>query len=177
MALSNVRWSGMDSVIKMTEILPSKIAGSRLRESFRFAMKSTRDEMRANVRNRTGKLWHSIDITISGGDSIDQMYAVVGPRRKRNVWNQQGFHAHLVEKGTKPHVIKASPGKVMPVFTKTGFTGQFAKEIQHKGSRAYMPFSRAIDSTWETVGKKVADKVAEILKVEINNIKSTYGDL
>lgn len=178
MALSNVNWKGMKALEVMLDVLPTKIAGPKLRSAYRFALKPTLSKMRANLPpNRTGALWFATDITIGGTQDLQQMFALVGPRRKRFVWNQRGYHAHIIEQGTKPHTITAGPGKLMPVFTKAGFTGQFAKTIHHKGSRAFKPFSRAIDSTWGTVGDRVADKVAGIMRDEIKSIFVRFGDV
>ena len=178
MALSNVSWKGLKSIEEMLSILPNKLGGSKLRAAYRFALKPTLTLMRANLPpNRTGALWHATDITIAGSQDIKDMYALVGPRRRRNTWNMQGWHAHLVEKGTKPHTITAGPGKLMPVFTKAGFTGEYAKTIEHKGTRAFKPFQRSIDSTWNKVGDVVSDKVAEMMRSEIKNIKNQYGNV
>jgi hypothetical protein len=176
MALSNVSWKGMKAVQQMLEVLPEKLGGQKLRSAYRFALKPVLQKMRANLPpNRTGALWQATDMTIAGSKDINEMYALVGPRRRRNTWNMQGWHAHIIEKGTKPHDITAGPGKLMPVFSKSGFTGKFAKTIHHKGSKSFKPFSRSIDSSWNIVSQTVSDKVAEIMRVEIKSINSQYG--
>lgn len=178
MALSNVSWKGVKAVDEMLKILPSKLGGQKLRSAYRFALKPTLQKMRENLPpNRTGALWHATDMTIGGTKDLNDMFALVGPRRRKNTWNMSGWHAHIIEKGTKPHSITAGPGKLMPVFSKAGFTGQFAKTIEHKGSRAFKPFQRGIDSTWQTVGDKVSDKVAEIMRIEIKGITAQYGNV
>jgi hypothetical protein len=178
MALSNVAWKGSKAIAVMLNVLPDKIAGKKLSEAYRFALKPTLDKMKANLPpNRTAALWHATALSILGGKNSNTMFALVGPRRKRFVWNQQGWHAHLVEKGTKPHEITAGPGKLMPIFTKSGFTGQYAKTINHPGSRAFKPFQRSIDATWNIVGERVSDKVAEIMRDEIKLINVQYGQV
>ena len=179
MALSNVRWKGAKAFGIMLDVLPSKIGGQRLREAYRFALKPTLEKMRENLPpNRTGALWEATAITIHGTQEMQQMFALVGPRRKKNTWNMKGWHSHLIEVGTKPHTITAGPGKMMPVFTK-GSSGPvaFAKTIHHKGSRAFKPFQRGIDSTWARVGDRVSDKVAEIMRSEIKSIYAQYGQV
>jgi len=178
MALSNVSWKGMKAIEEMAKVLPSKLGGQKLRSAYRFALKPTLQKMKANLPpNRTGALWHATDMTIGGSKDINEMFALVGPRRRKNTWNMSGFHAHIIEKGTKPHTITAGRGKLMPVFTKAGFTGQFAKTIHHKGSRAFKPFQKSIDATWGTVAIRVSDKVAEIMRGEIKNIQNQYGNV
>jgi hypothetical protein len=178
MALSNVTFRGAKAFEKMTEILPDKIAGQKLGAAYRYALKPTLNKMRENLPpNRTGRLWYATALTVSSSKDIKQMYALVGPRRKRNVWNQQGWHAHLVEKGVKPHVITAGRGKLMPIFTKSGFTGKFAKKIMHPGSRAFKPFQNSIDATWGQVGNRASDKVAKIMREEIDNIWDQFGSI
>ena len=178
MALSNVSWKGMKAIEEIAKVLPSKLGGQKLRSAYRFALKPTLQKMKANLPpNRTGALWHATDITIGGTKDINDMFALVGPRRRKNTWNMKGFHAHIIEKGTKPHTITAGRGKLMPVFTKAGFTGQFAKTIHHKGSRAFKPFQKSIDVTWGTVAIRVSDKVAEIMREEIKNIQNQYGNV
>ena len=177
MALSNVRWTGMKALQVMADTLPDRLGGQRLRSAYRYALKPVRDDMRQSTPIRTSALWHSTDIDIFGSADIKSMYAVVGPRRKRGVWNKQGWHAHIVEQGTKPHDIKAGPGKLMPVFTKAGFTGEFAKTIHHKGSKAFKPFSKGISANWQTVSLRVSDKVAEIMRTELKSIFNEYGKI
>jgi hypothetical protein len=177
MALSNVSWKGMKAVEVMMNTLPDKLGGKKLREAYKFSLKPTKEKMLTNIPpDKTGRLKYSIDTTIGGTKELTEMFAVVGPRRKRNVWNQQGWHAHLVEAGTKAHTIKAGPGKMMPVFGKSGFVG-FAKSIEHKGARGTFPFRKAMDVTWPEVAGKVSEKVAQIMREEIKNITQQYGNV
>ena len=89
----------------------------------------------------------------------------------------QGWHAHLVEQGTKKHTITAGEGKLMPVFNKSGFTGAFVKSIEHPGAKGTKPFKRSIDSTYRDVGKRVGEKVGELMRFEIGNIWKQYGKI
>lgn len=176
MALSNIEWKGVKAIEKIADILPSRLAGKKMSAAYRYALLPTKQAMLMRIpRDKTGRLKHSIAITIKPNADLAQMFGVVGPRRKRNVWNMQGWHAHLVEKGSKPHTITAPEGKMMPVFNKAGFTGEYAQSIDHPGSRGTEPFKRSIDSTWGEVGKKVAEKVGELIASEIKSIKAQYG--
>jgi len=176
MALSNIRWKGMKAFEEMTAILPDKIGGQKLKSAYRFALKPTLGKMRdALPANRTGKLWYATAINIGGGKELKNIFGLVGPRRKKNTWNMQGWHAHLIESGTKAHKIKSK--SAMPVFAKGGFTGKFAKTINHPGSTAFKPFQKSIDSTWGTVSLRVSDKVSDIMRGEISNIWKEYGNV
>ncbi len=181
MALSNVSWKGMKALEVMTQTLPDKLGGQKLARAYKFALKPTEQAMKGNVSGnpkiRTKALWHSIGTNISGRMTLNDLFGVAGPRRKRNTWNMAGWHAHMIETGTKPHDIKAGPGKVMPVFSSSGFTGKFAKTIHHKGSRAYKPFQKGIDSTWKLVAGRVSDKVAGMMRDQIQTIWRQFGQV
>lgn len=175
MALSNVRWKGVKAIEEMTKVLPTKIANQKMREAIRFSLTPLRNDMRSKLPRKTGKLWFATDITIGTGSKLEDFYGVVGPRRKKGIWNQQGWHAHLIEKGTKRHVIKSKNGS-MPVYSRGKLVGYF-KEIEVKGIKGRFPYKSSIDSNYGTVGKAFSDKVSDILVQEIKNIKSQYGDL
>ena len=178
MALSNVNWKGLKALKVMADILPTRIGGKKLRAAYRYALTPTRDLMRNNLGNpRSKALWYSTDITIGGTQDLQQMYGLVGPRRKKNVWNMQGWGAFFIEQGTKPHVIKSGTGKSMPIYSTKGFTGHYAKEMFHSGSPAKKPFSKAVSSTWNTVADRVVDKVAGIMREEIKSINAQYGQV
>jgi len=175
MALSNVRFKGFKALQVMADTLPAKMNKKLARKAFKYSLQPTKKAMKDNVKIKSGRLWHSIDTTVSGNEIQSGAYAIVGPRRKRFSWNQQGWAANLVEGGTKPHTIKAGPGKLMPIFTKAGFTGEFAKSIEHKGSKAKKPFRRAIDSTWKNVNNRFVDKTSELMRNEIKMVFQKYG--
>lgn len=177
MALSNVRWTGMKALQVMADTLPNRLGGQKLRSAYRYALTPVRNDMRDKIPVKSRALWYATDIDIFGSSDIQNMYAIVGPRRKRGVWNKQGWHAYIIEQGTKPHTIKAGKGNMMPVFTKGGFTGQFAKQINHKGSRAFRPFSSGIESNWQNVSLRISDKVSEIMRSELKDIYSQYGNI
>lgn len=175
MALSNVQWKGMKAIEVMFQTLPDKLGGKRLKEAYKFALMPTKDAMKANIpADRTGKLKYSIDTTIGGAQDLPSLFGVIGPRRKRNVWNMQGWHAHLIEKGTKGHTITAGPGKKLPIFQGGGIVG-FVKSFVHPGQPGRFPFKKSMDTTWGAVASRIADKVAEIMRFEIKSINQQYG--
>jgi hypothetical protein len=177
MALSNVSWKGMKALEVILDILPTKMAKSKVKAAYKYALDPTKQAMLANIpKDRTGRLKHSIDITHGGTQELQQAFAVVGPRRKRFTWNMQGWHSHLIEAGTKGHTITAGRGKMMPIFKGGGVVG-FAKSIDIKGVKGTFPFKRAMDTTWMFVADRVADKVGEIMRKEIKLIQNQYGNV
>lgn len=179
MALSNVRWEGLKELEVMSTILPGRIITWKLREAYKYALEPTRNAMRNNVARRSGRLYYSIDTTIMGGAQANTltMYGIVGPRRKRGVWNMQGWAAHLVEEGTKPHDINAGARNSMPLYKAKRFLG-FVKRIKHSGTKNNSnlhPFRRAIDATWQDVGARISSRVGESMAKEIEAIKREYG--
>jgi len=176
MALSDIRWDGIEAVEKLCEILPEKIAGRKLAEAFKYALKPTEDAMKSGVNVGTGKLYHSIGIAIETGKDIREMKATVGPRRKKYTWNMQGWHAHLIEKGTKSHNIVSKKQQGMPMYKFKKLLG-FAKKIEHPGFGGTEPFKKSIDATWQEVGNRASEKIGQILGDEIEAIKKQFGSV
>ena len=176
MALSDVHWKGLKALQVMADTLPDKIAGPKLKQAYRYALTPTRTAQRNNLPRRSGALWYATDITVGGqAHNIESIFAVAGPRRKKNVWNQQGWHANLVEFGTKKHIIDGA-GKSMPIFKGSRLVG-YSKRIEHPGSRGTKPFKMGIDSTWKDVASRASDKVAEIIRKELSDIKKQFGNI
>ena len=109
MALSNVGWKGLKAIDKMLDILPEKLGGQKLRSAYRFALKPTVQKMRENLPpNRTGALWHATDMTIGGTKDINEMFALVGPRR-----NRTNINLEKIDKEIKEGETVVVPGKVL----------------------------------------------------------------
>ena len=179
MALSNVSWKGMKALEVMSNTLPDRLGGQKLRNAYKFALKPTLDEMRNNLDShvKTGALWESVGISVTSKATLGQVAGVVGPRRKKNTFNMAGWGAFLIEVGVKPHVIKSETGKSMPIYSTKGFTGRYAKEMFHSGSPGYKPFQKGIDSTWRLVAGRVSDKVAGMMRDEIQTIWRQFGEV
>lgn len=67
-----------------------------------------------------------------------EMGAIVKVNYSRRTDAPTAPYAHLVEFGTKPHLIKAKNGKYLV------FNGTFAKEVQHPGAKAEPFFQPAV---------------------------------
>jgi HK97 gp10 family phage protein len=126
--LRNVK--GLAELEKVLATLPVKMETKILRGGLRASAAVFLTEVRARVPMKSGELAKSLRISTTLRRGVVSAKVVVGNKKKRV------FYAHMVEGGTKPHVIRARPGKFLRVFG-----GVFAKRINHPGSRA-RPFMR-----------------------------------
>lgn len=180
MALSNVRveWAGLKELEIWADVLPATFVRDNVGPIYQRALEPVQREMRRNLPGkRTGNLWRSIGITIGRSKyNVGSVTALVGPRRARFDPDAQGWHSHLIEKGTRPHKIKAGIGKLMPVFAK-GSSGpvDWTKEYHHPGSQAFHPFSRAIESTYRQVYVDVERDLDNLWDTTIKIAFRKYG--
>lgn len=100
-----------------------------------------KSDMEARVPVRTGRLRQSIQVRVHGHQ------IVVGPDTE---------YAAFVEFGTKPHVIRAKPGKKALAFKVAGQT-VIVKSVNHPGTKPN-PFVRPAFEDWvDTLGGLVAE--------------------
>ena len=140
--------------------------------ALKFALKPVRDQMRENIpRNKTGNLWTSIAVSEDpssskfasvGGFPVIQVGAIVGSRRKKGAFGQQGWSSHLLEWGAKPHTITAREGKMIPI------KGGFAKSVQHPGIRGKKIFTKAINQSLFEVEGRLLTKYQAIMAKSMN---------
>ena len=87
----------------------------------------------------------------------------VGPRRGNGF---KGYHAHLLEYGTAPHLIKAKAAGGL-----LRWANGAATQVQHPGSAA-QPFMRpAVDATGAAMVESIKDQCREIIE---SGFKSVY---
>lgn len=141
---------GLAEIDKALRELPVKYERQTMMNSLRAAGRIIRDEAKRRVPVRTGNLKKSIAV-------------VTGKRGRVYVTNKQGkgqkndgWYAHLIEFGTKPHNTAKGGGTTL---------GQWAGEqgggIPHPGSPA-QPFMRpALDSKAGEAIKAIADAAAK----------------
>jgi hypothetical protein len=169
----HLKWEGLEKVEHIVKKLGRGFTRSEQMQAFRYGLKPVEQQMKDNIRrNVTGNLWTSIAISEDtsqmrivnvGGFQMVETGAIAGSRRGRG-YGKQGWHSHLLEWGSKPHEITAGEGKMIPIFTKSGFTGAYAKSIQHPGIKGQKIFSRAIDSKGDQVNRRVLDKFSRIMQ-------------
>lgn len=109
---------GLAELSKFFDELPQKLLRNVLRGSLRAGAGAILPVARANIHNRTGELAKSLKTgsRIVGDKAIGRLYT-------RNP------KAHLVEYGTKPHVITAKNRKGLAV------GGLFFQSVHHPGAR------------------------------------------
>jgi HK97 gp10 family phage protein len=126
-----------------------KAAGPLVRESKRLSSN-------ADV---TGETTKSIGIIANRKNNS----ITVGPRRGNGF---KGYHAHLLEYGTAPHIIKAKAAGGL-----LHWAGGAATQVQHPGSAA-QPFMRpAFDATGTGIVESIKDQCREIIE---SGFKSVY---
>lgn len=139
--------AGLDRVI-------SEIARRRMdvRRTTRQILAPGADIIRDEMKRRgTGRFRTKITRTIRVNTGSLMAYALIGPVRK---------HAHIanfLEFGTRPHIIRAQPGKMLH------FGGRTVKSVAHPGARA-KPFLRpAFNASRDRAVAAIADAVKSVL--------------
>lgn len=149
MGSDEIKVAGLSELKKMLEGMPANVEKNIMRGAVRKGTKYMETIARNYVPVKTGALKKSIrtSVRIVNGDV----------RATLKVGGKGARHAHLIEFGTKPHLVK-SPDGVLKVF------GKFFKSVQHPGSRM-RPFMRpALDA-----GRYNAlNVVAEYVRLRIN---------
>ena len=126
-------------------------AGPKLRRAVRRAMNKAKTPILKAAKRETPKDKGVLRLSLRAkvGTSGDTIWAIIGPRRgrfSRTVKKQKtevdAFYAHMVEGGTKPHVIprvtKKGKRTGLMVFN-AGGEKVFARKVGHPGTRA-QPF-------------------------------------
>lgn len=123
---------GLKELDEVLEQAPPKIQRNVLRGSLRAGMNVVKPVAQSNVHSESGLLAAGLKVgTRARGTTVTANLKATGA------------HAHVapwVEYGTKPHTIKASPGKAMMI------GGMYVQSVEHPGARPH-PFMRpALDS-------------------------------
>lgn len=128
--------------------LPAKVEANIMRSALRAGAKVYLDQVKQNIPVASGILRDSARIT-TRKTKEGKISASV------KVGNRQAFYAHMVEFGTRPHIIKAKPGSALNV------NGAEVKSVNHPGI-APRPYMRpAADAKF---GAAVAAVTAQIRK-------------
>lgn len=139
----------LDDLLKT---LAPKLQRNVSRAALRAGAVVLRDEIRRNAPVASGDLRRSVRVTSRARGTNVSASAKVG--------NRVAWYAHLAEFGTRPHVIKAPPGRGLNV------NGQPRKEVDHPGIVG-KPFIRpALDMKFPEVVRVVAAKYRERLTKE-----------
>lgn len=134
---------------ELLQTLPTKIERNVTRAGLRAGAVVFREEVRNNVPVSSGALKKSVRITTRA--KAGQVSASV------KVGNPTAWYVHLVEFGTRPHVISAAPRRGLSV------NGTPRREVNHPGAQG-KPFVRpAVDSKFPEAVAAVEKKVRELL--------------
>lgn len=133
----------------LLQTLPAKMEKNIMRSALAAGARVYRDEAKQQVPKQSGKLAESIRVsTRTRGGSVSAS-AKAGGKLVR--------YAHLVEYGTRPHIIKAKPGSALNV------NGQEVKSVNHPGAKP-KPFMRpAADKSFAAAVAAVQAKIRQRL--------------
>ena len=157
---SGITFQGIDELGQVLDGLPGKFGDQVVDKILRKAAGPMVREAKALSSNAdvTGDTTKSIGIIANRRrNSI-----TIGPRRGNGF---KGYHAHLLEYGTAPHLIKAKAAGGLLVWA-----GGAATQVQHPGSAA-QPFMRpAFDSTGTAMVESVKSQCREIIASEFKSV-------
>lgn len=149
MSLTDQTIIGGRELDELLQTLPTKIEKNITRAGLRAGAVVFREEVRNNVPVSSGALKKSVRITTRA--KAGQVSASV------KVGNATAWYAHLVEFGTRPHVISAAPRRGLSV------NGTPRREVNHPGVQG-KPFVRpAVDAKFTEAVAAVEKKVRELL--------------
>lgn len=146
--MSQENIAGGAALDALLRTLPVKVETNIMRSALRAGARVYLDQVKENIPVEHGYLRQSARITTRKSRE-GQVSASV------KVGNHLAFYAHMVEFGTRAHIIKAKPGGAMNV------NGSEVKTVNHPGGRPH-PFMRpAADAKF---GAAVAAVQAQIRK-------------
>lgn len=159
--MANIKFiSGIKELGEALQKFPVKIERNVLRGAIRAGVKEIALQARANAPERTGTLKKSIKYGagVRGG--------LVKGRARTGV-----PYGHLVEFGTKAHLIVAKPGGYMRI------GGRLVKSVMHPGARAKPFMTPAFDSRKGAAVRAVGDYIRRRLATKYGiDIPSPFED-
>jgi HK97 gp10 family phage protein len=154
---------GFREIDQILGALGKSMGAKVVRKAIRDGAKPLLKEAKANASHAdvTGNLSLSLGFQTDKEGGYSE---VMGPRRGRGK-NAKGWHAHLVEYGTAPHLIKPKKGTMLKI------GGRLVKEAMHPGSKA-QPFLRP---AWDAKNQIVVQQVGtELRKILESNFKGVF---
>jgi HK97 gp10 family phage protein len=155
-----VKMEGFADIEKILDALPKALGPKVVQDSIRDGVKPLIKQAKANAPRRPGSKGGSLkkSIGVIKGGKTQEGTVVVGPRRGKGK-TTDGWHAHLVEYGVSPRIVK-KPTK-----------GHYKKGTV-LGAMPAKPFMRpAWDTTNGLVRQKIAKNLSEVLK---SNFKGVF---
>lgn len=126
-----IKLEGFDDLKKRLDSFPSALRKKYMRNGMRALVAEMRKGARRRVPSRTGALRRSMGIStrlLPDGAVQGKVFtgAAIGAGKLKG---SDAWYGHLVERGTRPHVIRARSGRGLSV------GGKVFKEVRHPGIR------------------------------------------
>lgn len=157
---SGIQFQGLDELGEVLAGLPGKLGDQVVDKILRKAaqkMLRRAKELSSNA-DVTGDTTKSIGIIANRKTNSIKL----GPRRGNGF---KGYHAHLLEYGTAPHVIRAKAAGGL-----LHFAGTYTTEVHHPGIAA-QPFMRpAFDAEYPGAIESIKDQCREIIESEFKSV-------
>lgn len=144
-----LRVENLDQLKRDFSDLSDRMQRQALGVALRAAGSVVAQDARTRVRRRTGKLAKGIIVKVKV--SPRNAEARVGPRR-------EVFYGHFVESGTRPHEIKAKPGKTLSAGRRT-----FGPVVHHPGATARPFLQPAFEATREEALRKFGSALRQVI--------------
>jgi HK97 gp10 family phage protein len=158
--MSDAAVKGLRELQAALDALPAKIEANIMRAAMRAGAKVVAAEARSLVPERSGRLAESVRYGAKLSAKAGQVQAYVRAGGKGRKGGKTVRYAHLVEYGTAAHVIRAGPGKRLPI------GGGFATSVQHPGAKKH-PFMRpAADASAQAALQAVGDYIRNRLRTK-----------
>ena len=156
----------LKAVLAELDNIPKKIEINVVRGAMRAAAKPLLEAARREVPKRTGALLSSIRYSSGFSRRSGEMLAQVKvggriTKAQRAKGMQDAYYAHMVEFGTKPHIIKG------PIV----LNGIKRWNVHHPGSGANGFMRRAFDAS----GQAVVDAYADYMRARIPKELAKHG--
>ncbi len=157
---------GLDDVNALLKKLPENLGRKAANTAVRAASSTIRKAIRDRIRDNTGNLRRSIKVRKEKDQVGSTRFTVLSTAP----------HAHLVEYGTSPHLIKAGEKKSGKSVSQTGKktlsdgSRIFGRTVQHPGAQAKPFFRPAIDESAE----RAIDTMREVMARAIVRAAETF---
>jgi HK97 gp10 family phage protein len=149
---------GLAELEKTLRQLPVKLETKILRGALRAGAAVFSVEVSARLPRKSGKLASTLRISTAVRRGVVSAKVVVGDSKKKGV-----FYAHMLEGGTKPHFIKAKPGKSLRLYG-----GRMVKRVTHPGirPRPFMgpAFKAGTTAALEAVAAYIRQRLDQVVK-------------
>jgi HK97 gp10 family phage protein len=156
--MADAQIKGLAELQRAMDQLPAKVEANIMRGAMRAGAKVVAKAAASNVHSVSGELAASVRF----GAKLDRRNGRVSAYIRAGGKSKKGgpavFYAHMVEKGTAAHIIKARPPNRMLAIG--------VAQVQHPGARK-MPFLRpaldshgfeAVEAVREYIRARLADK-------------------